>query len=100
MNRRPTPIPGRRQDVTACEWRIGAAGLEELRIVERAHPGSVRYAVKWLSYTANKNFEWEWEPIPSSRDSAYLERCRFDDWEAAYQVAIRMPLDSTGALRP
>jgi hypothetical protein len=102
MNRttRPAPIAGRRQDVTACEWRIGEVGLEELRIVERAHPSGMRYAVKWLSYVANWDYEWEFEPQPSSRDAAFFARCRFIDWETAYQIAIRMPLDSTGAHIP
>jgi hypothetical protein len=26
----------------------------------------------------SKAGEWEWEPMPSSRDAAFLERCRFE----------------------
>lgn len=90
-----------RVEVTACEWRLGQPGLEELRIVERVQrSGEILYAVKWLSYVANHDYVWEWEPIPSSRDDAFFARCRFADWEAAYQVAIRMELDSTGAVIP
>jgi hypothetical protein len=70
----------------------------ELRIVERVNPpeGQIRYAVTWLGRVANHDCEWEWEPQPSSREDAFYKRCRFDDWEEAYQVAIRMPLEVNG----
>lgn len=34
----------------------------------------------------NKRGEWEYEPLPSYRDDAYYERCRFDTAEEARQV--------------
>lgn len=103
--RRPAPVAGRDHSVTACEWRVGPPPTpehrDELRIVQRiGRDGEVRYAVTWLSYVANHDCQWEYEPIPSSRDDAFFERCRFDEWEDAYQVAIRMPFDSTGAYVP
>jgi hypothetical protein len=35
----------------------------------------------------NKKGDWEYEPLPSSRDDAFLERTRFDSIEEALQVA-------------
>jgi hypothetical protein len=32
--------------------------------------------------------EWEWEPMPSSRDDEFISRCRFDDVESAVQAAL------------
>jgi hypothetical protein len=76
--------------MTACEWRVGPAGLDELRIVERAHPGGVRYAVTWRGRVANRDREWEFEPLPSSRDDDFIARTRFGDWEEAAVIAQHM----------
>lgn len=35
----------------------------------------------------NKRGEWEWEPMPSSRDDDFLARCRFETAEAAIRAA-------------
>lgn len=32
--------------------------------------------------------EWEWEPMPSSRDDEFLSRCRFEGVESAIQAAL------------
>lgn len=83
-----------RQPFRAVEWRIGEPfldGLREIRIVEMRRPdGAARYAVKMDGWTANKDGEWEYEPLPSSRDDDYFERCRWDDWEDAALMADRM----------
>lgn len=43
-----------------------------------------RYAVRnGLGRCLNKSGEWELEPMPSSRDDAFYERCRFDSFAAA-----------------
>ena len=85
--------------MTACEWRVGEPGLDELRIVERAQrDGSVLYAVTWRGWVANRDREWEHEPIPSSRDDDFLLRCRFADWEAAATVAQHMAQYETRSL--
>lgn len=36
----------------------------------------------------NKSGEWEWEPMPSSRDDEFLARCRFDTADEAIRAAI------------
>lgn len=35
----------------------------------------------------NKSGEWEWEPMPSSRDAEFLSRCRFPTADAAIERA-------------
>ena len=50
-----------------------------------------RFAVRIHGLCLAKNGEWEWEPIPSSRDGAFIERCRFltfEDAQAAANTAI------------
>ena len=37
----------------------------------------VRYAVRRGRGVLNVNAEWEFEPMPSSRDDAFYRRCRF-----------------------
>lgn len=77
--------------MTACEWRVGPAGLDELRIVERAQiDGSVLYAVTRGGWVANHSREWELEVQPSSRDEAFISRTRFYDWEDAAWTAQHM----------
>lgn len=77
--------------MTACEWRVGPAGLDEVRIVERAQrDGTILYAVTWRCWVASRDREWEHEPIPSSRDDDFIARCRFDNWPDAAYVAQHM----------
>jgi hypothetical protein len=42
-----------------------------------------RWAVRRLSSCLNSDGEWEYEPMPSSRNDAFYARCRFDTLEAA-----------------
>lgn len=61
------------------------AGSDDIHI-ERAKQmdGSVKWAVRRMGDCLNKQGEWEYEPMPSSRDHDFLERCRFDNPEAAF----------------
>lgn len=83
-----------RPTIAACEWRVGprdALGLHEVRIVERGQrDGSMRYAVKRDDWVANRGREWEYEPIPSGRDDAFIERTRWAEWQDAAAVAVAM----------
>ena len=80
-----------RQTITACEWRVGDPGLDEVRIVERAQrDGSIMFAVTLRGWVANHEREWEYEPIPSSRDDDFIARCRFEEWEEAARIAVHM----------
>lgn len=85
-----------RQPINAVEWVIGPQddirnGWSEIRIVTKLQrDGSTLYAVTTLGWTANHDGEWEYEPIPSSRDDGYIARCRWNDWEDAALMADRM----------
>jgi hypothetical protein len=41
-----------------------------------------RWAIRYMRRCWNRDGEWEWEPIPSSRDDAFKERTRFPLREA------------------
>jgi len=76
--------------ITAVEWRIGPPQIGEVRIVERGNPDGATWAVTWRGRCANKDAEWEFEPQPSSRDAAFMARCRYDSWEDAARMAQKM----------
>ncbi|HUS92188.1 MAG TPA: hypothetical protein VM695_10085 [Phycisphaerae bacterium] len=67
------PLKLRRDDVT----------LHRLGQIE----GPDLYAVRNRGWCLARNGEWEWEPIPSSRDEAFMKRCRFPSFEAALKAA-------------
>lgn len=50
--------------------------------------GPTLWAVRLNGNCLNKSGDWEWEPMPSSRDDEFLARCRFDSPEAAIDAAI------------
>lgn len=57
--------------------------------------GPALWAVRFNGSVLNKQGEWEWEPMPSSRDDEFLARCRWDSAEeaiAAAKVAIAKEL--------
>lgn len=84
--------------ITAVEWRVGEQsnfqeGWDEIRVVERLQrDGTKLWAVIWLSRgrVLNHDGEWELEVQPSSRDAAYTQRCRWDDWAEAQYAAQRI----------
>ena len=45
--------------------------------------GVKRWAIRDSGACLNKNNEWEWEPLPSSRDDEFYARCRWDTAENA-----------------
>jgi len=55
---------------------------------QREHdPVDWKWAVRKLGACLNHDGEWEYEPMPSSRDDAFLHRCRFT--LAAAEDAVR-----------
>jgi len=56
------------------------------RVVSRN--GAVRWAVRQDSAVLNTDGQWEHEPLPSSRDEAFLRRCRFPTVQAAARAAM------------
>jgi hypothetical protein len=72
----------------ALRARLGAASVFEIgdATVERAkqRDGSYLWAARSESgLCLNKSGEWEYEPMPSSRDDDFLFRCRFATAEEA-----------------
>lgn len=55
----------------------------------RQMDGSIKYAVRQSGACLNRSGEWEYEPIPSSRDDEFLARCRFDTWEDAAKAIVK-----------
>lgn len=49
--------------------------------------GSVLWSIVWIGYVFNKGGEWEYDPLPSSRDDEFLARCRWDSFDAAVAMA-------------
>lgn len=42
-----------------------------------------KWAVRRMSACLNRDGEWEYEPMPSSRDDEFYARCRFDSLKHA-----------------
>ncbi|WP_436291867.1 dTMP kinase [Variovorax sp. LjRoot178] len=59
--------------------------------IERAGQisGPAKWAVRLNGECLNRTGEWEWEPMPSGRDDAFLARCRFDTDQEAIDAAAR-----------
>lgn len=55
--------------------------------------GSRLWAVRRLGRCLNRAGEWEFEPMPSSRDEAFLARCRFQGREDALRALINAEED-------
>jgi hypothetical protein len=61
------------------------AGSDDVRIARaKQMDGGVKWAVRRMGECLNKQGEWEYEPMPSSRDDEFLSRCRFDSVEEAF----------------
>lgn len=50
--------------------------------------GSVKWAVRDAGWCLGKGLEWEYEPMPSSRDDDFLARCRFDTLDEAMHAGV------------
>ncbi len=45
---------------------------------------SYKWAIRRNGSCLNNEGEWEYEPMPSSRDDDFMARCRYDSAESAY----------------
>ncbi len=62
----------------------GWKDLIEVRLeLVKQRDGSELWAIREKGCCLNKQGEWEIEPIPSSRKSAFYKRCRWESPEAA-----------------
>jgi hypothetical protein len=50
--------------------------------------GSTLWAVRCGSSCLNKQGQWEYEPMPSSRDNQFFERCRYSSPYLALDALI------------
>lgn len=64
-----------------CSYELPDEALLE-RCKQR--DGSYKWAVRRGRSCMNSDGEFEFEPMPSSRDGAFMTRCRFDSAESAY----------------
>lgn len=55
----------------------------------RQRDGSSLWAVKRLSACLNTDGQWEIEPIPSSRDDAFIARCRYRSLDEAVSAYMK-----------
>lgn len=84
---------------TVWQWDQSEAAIpgNEVEIHRcRQIDGSIKYAVRQTGCCLSRKGEWEREPIPSSRDDAFMARCRFDSWEAAALAIERHVRDPRG----
>jgi hypothetical protein len=56
------------------EPRIVAYEVGNYRV---EHRGAGTWAIVNRGYNLNRDGRWEYEPLPSSRDHDFFERCRF-----------------------
>jgi len=47
-----------------------------------------KWAIRDSGCCLNKDGEWEYEPIPSSRDDDFMRRCRFSTMDEALSIYI------------
>ncbi len=60
-----------------------------IELVANPRTGVDKWAVRQGSNCLAKDGEWEYEPQPSSRDDAFLDRCRYKTLEEANAVLQR-----------
>ena len=66
-----------------CAYRVD----DNIRIEEaRQINGPAKWAVRRIGSVLNRDGEWEWEPMPSSRDDEFIARCRFNSAQEAAEA--------------
>lgn len=84
------------------EWRRTSrkpGDIDDLAVHRMRSPfyEGTRYAVRRHGRCLNKSAEWEYEPMPSSRDDEFYARCRFDSFQEALAVLNRSQPQSSGS---
>lgn len=69
-----------------CKYRYGELGRGITNIYIEERDNDV-WAITRGNSTLNRDFEWEYEPMPSGRDDDYLKRNRFTFEEAVNHLA-------------
>jgi hypothetical protein len=81
------PLPACRVSSYELAWE-GDAPTLLCRVRQRDK--SDLWAIRRLSSTLNRDGEWEYEPIPSSRDDEYMARNRYQTAGEAYLCWLRV----------
>jgi len=70
-------------NLTATTWTCMNTG-HKIEVAKINDDGSLVFAIRnrWNDWL-NKYGHWEYEPLPSSRDKAFMSRCRFNDFTIA-----------------
>lgn len=78
------PVP----PAVVVAYAVGNLQVE--RCLRRVGPKQMAafWAVRRDGFALNKQGEWEYEPMPSSRTDEFLERCRFADVNDAISAAV------------
>lgn len=89
-NRRAAPAPGGEVVIDAYAIASPNSVVNEVRIQRsrQIHGPALWKVVNGTGGVLNKAGEWEYEPMPSSRDDAFLARCRFATAEEGIRAAI------------
>lgn len=74
---------------SVCLYREPGTLIETELVRRRQRDGKSLWAITRLSMCLNRDGEWEHEPIPSSRDDAFMERCRFQTPAVAVSVWMK-----------
>jgi hypothetical protein len=83
-----------RAGLIPCAYRIGPVEFDAIKIEEcRQMEGPPLWAVRRNGGCMNKGGDWEYEPMPSSRDDEFLSRCRFASAQEALKIAA--PVEQT-----
>jgi hypothetical protein len=71
----------------ACEWERPDVDEMAPPVINRCRgyrlPQEPMYAIRWHGRCLNTKGRWEYEPMPSSRTTAFYRRCRFATFEEA-----------------
>lgn len=74
----------RKDSALVCAYQLPHCKVE----VAKQKDGSTLWAVRAFGDCLNKRGEWEYEPLPSSRDAEFIQRCRFATAREAIDAAL------------
>jgi hypothetical protein len=57
-------------------------------------PDADVWAIRKRGWCLNRAQEWEYEPLPSSRDDEFMERCRFTRDDALHRARLALEADN------
>ncbi len=77
-------------NITACTWKIVLPGKHDLDCPRIHRMGQIKgpdkFAVRSHGNCLDKDGDWVYEPMPSSRDDGFMKSCRFDSFEDAVKT--------------